>query len=101
MLKIVMEDMPAGEIAAMYCEGEDAIILVSRNGPDDERCAAINKLLGRLAVQPPPVTALRLIHGGAVKVTGSGSVAALGGFLTHLSEQVTSPAGQGLQTLVV
>lgn len=54
MLKIVMEDMPAGEVAAMYEEDGDAIILVARHLPDDQRCDAVNRLLARLTVRVSP-----------------------------------------------
>lgn len=55
VLKIVMEDLPKGEVAAMYQEGEDAIILVSRTEPDDARCRAVNDLLASVrAVDPTP-----------------------------------------------
>lgn len=65
MLKIVMEDLKAGEVAAMYQEGEDAVIMVSRNYPDDERCRAVNDLLASVRAQYPvevrPGTLLSLI----------------------------------------
>lgn len=53
MLKIVMEDLVVGEVAAMYQEGEDAVILVSRALPDDIRCAAVNDLLASIKAQHP------------------------------------------------
>lgn len=53
MLKIVMEELPKGEVAAMYQEGEDAVILVSRAYPDDVRCTAVNDLLASVRAQHP------------------------------------------------
>lgn len=53
MLKIVMEELPKGEVAAMYQEGEDAIILVSRSLPDDARCQAVNDLLASVRAHEP------------------------------------------------
>jgi hypothetical protein len=54
MLKMVMEDMPADEVAVLYQEGNDAVILISRDLTDDQRCAAVNKLLNRLNVRVSP-----------------------------------------------
>lgn len=53
MLKIVMEDLPKGEVAAMYQEGDDAIVMVSRDYPDDVRCNAVNDLLATLRAKSP------------------------------------------------
>lgn len=53
MLKIVMEELDAGEVAAMYQEGEHAIIMVSRALPDDVRCGAVNDLLSQIKAQHP------------------------------------------------
>lgn len=53
MLKIIMEDMPKGEVAALYQEGEDAVIMVSRDYPDDVRCNAVNDLLASIRAQHP------------------------------------------------
>lgn len=90
MLKIVMEDMEHGEVAALYQDGEDAVILVSRGLCDDVRCEAVNRLLATIRAVPRPT------------VRAVASVAALVPLLlTHLSEQIASPAGQGLQALVV
>ena len=50
-----MEDLPAGEVAALYQEGEDAVILVSRALPDDLRCGAVNELLSTVRAKPPVV----------------------------------------------
>lgn len=65
MLKIVMEDMPAGEIAAMFQSGQDAVVMVSRGLPDDVRCKAVNDLLAQIVAQephrPPSVGLIRLI----------------------------------------
>lgn len=47
-LKIVMEDMAPHEVAMMYQQGEDAIIMISRHLSDDVRCQAVNDLLGRV-----------------------------------------------------
>lgn len=49
-----MEDMEAGEVAAMYEEDGNAVILVARHLPDDQRCAAVNSLLTRLSVRVSP-----------------------------------------------
>lgn len=54
MLKIVMEDMEHGEIAALFEEGNDAIVFVSRHLDDDTRCDAVNRLLARLSVRLSP-----------------------------------------------
>ena len=54
MLKIVMEDMPGNEVAALYEEGNDAVVLVSRHLDDDTRCQAINELLARVSVRVSP-----------------------------------------------
>jgi hypothetical protein len=51
---MVMEDMPADEVAVLYQEGNDAVILISRELTDDQRCAAVNKLLNRLNVRVSP-----------------------------------------------
>lgn len=62
MLKIVMEDMQHGEVAAMYQHGEDAVILVSRALPDDVRCQAVNDLLAGVQAQAPlPFKLSRLV----------------------------------------
>lgn len=61
-LKIVMEDMPTGEVAAMYQWGEDAVIMVARHLPDDVRCAAVNDLLAHIkARQIQPAALQRLL----------------------------------------
>lgn len=54
VLKIVMEDMPAGEVAAMYQDGGDAVVMVSRALPDDVRCRAVNDLLATVEASEPP-----------------------------------------------
>lgn len=54
VLKIVMEDMGLDEVAAMYEEDGDAIILVARHLSDDQRCEAVNRLLSRLSVRVRP-----------------------------------------------
>lgn len=90
MLKIVMEDMDHGEVAALYQDGEDAVILVSRDLCDDVRCDAVNRLLATVRAMPRPA------------VSAVASVAALVPLLlAHLGEQVASPAGQGLQAFLV
>lgn len=61
VLKIVMEDMEAGEVAAMYEEGGSAIILVARHLPDDQRCAAVNELLSHVDVRLSPYRFPRLL----------------------------------------
>jgi ribosomal protein L34E len=53
VLKIVMEELATGEIAAMYQEGEDAVIMVSRSHPDDVRCKAVNDLLASVRAHRP------------------------------------------------
>ena len=81
MLKIIMEDMEAGEVAAMYEEDGDAIILVARGLPDDQRCAAVNRLLARLTVRVSPWAFPRpVLHAAPPKGTepaAQGSPAAL------------------------
>ena len=91
MLKIVMEDMQDGEVAAMYREGEDALILVARHLPDDVRCEAVNRLLATVAAAPL----------GRLRPLRIASAVAVLTLLAHLGEQVASPAGQGLQSLFV
>ena len=91
MLKIVMEDMEPGEIAAMFHDGEDAIILITtdRTLSDETRCAAVNRLLARIDAQPG-----RPARPGTVtQLTSVRSVTGVGVFLPHLSEQVTCAAG--------
>ena len=61
MLKIVMEDLEPGEVAAMYEENGDAIIFVARDLPDDQRCQAVNRLLARLNVRVNPYRFPRLV----------------------------------------
>jgi len=85
-----MEDMEPGEVAAMYEDDGDAVILVARDLPDDARCAAVNRLLaGVRTAQRPPVRWLASV----------GSVAAL--LLTHFGQQIPGSALQGLQALLV
>lgn len=62
MLKIVMEDMKPGEVAAMYQEGDDSLILVSRDLTDDVRASAVNELLMRIKTAPDPALRLRRLH---------------------------------------
>lgn len=87
-----MEDMEPGEVAAMYHEGENALIMVTsdRSIPDVDRCAAVNRLLSRVKAQPGaptlPTTTPRL-------TVIPGSVPAVGVFFPHLGQQVTSAAG--------
>lgn len=84
MLKIVMEDMADGEIAAMYQEGNDAVILVSRSLDDDTRARAVNRLLRRLtSPAPAPIRLVRSV----------GSVAVLL-LLAHLGQKMTRTTGQ-------
>jgi hypothetical protein len=89
VLRIVMEELEPGEVAAMYQEGEDALIMVTldRSVPDVERCAAVNRFLGQLKLQPSPAArpGLRLVGRSAVVVDG--------GLLPHLSEQVACATG--------
>lgn len=77
-----MEDMPVGEIAAMYQEGNDAVILVSRSLDDDTRARAVNRLLRRLT-SPAPIRLVRSV----------GSVAVLL-LLAHLGQKMTSATSQ-------
>jgi hypothetical protein len=80
MLKMVMEDMPADEVALLYQEGNDAVVLIARHLSDDERCAAVNKLLGRLNVRVTPArfpVPLAAPQEGTAHACG-GSPAALG-----------------------
>jgi hypothetical protein len=65
VLTIVMEDvLEDGELAVMYQEGDDAIILISRHGCDDDRCAAVNRLIA-LYLSPPAVAQpVRLVAAG-------------------------------------
>ena len=90
MLKIVMEDMDHGEVAAMYQEGEDAVILVARHLCDDVRADTLNRLLATVRVVPAPVVRA---------VSSVAGVAAL--LLAHLGQEVASPTGQSLQSLIV
>ena len=85
-----MEDMDNGEVAAMYQDGEDAVILVSRRLSDDVRCDAVNRLLATIRAMPAPVVRA---------VSSVAGIAAL--LLAHLSEQVSGPAGQSLQALII
>ena len=60
-LRIHMEDMAPHEVAVMYQHGQDAIIMVARDLPDDVRCAAVNDLLGTIQakeVKPTPLARL-------------------------------------------
>ena len=91
MLKIVMEDMQDGEVAAMFRQGEDALILVARDLPDDVRCDAVNRLLATVKAEPP----------GRLRPLRIASAVAALSLLAHLGEQIASPAGQGLQSLLV
>ena len=90
-MKIVMEDMQDGEIAAMFRNGSDAVILVARDLPDDVRCAAVNRLLSKVEANPPAGLRPRRIASAVAVLT----------LLAHLGEQMASPAGQGLQSLLV
>ena len=90
MLKIVMDDMDHGEVAALFQDGEDAVVMVSRHLSDDVRCDAVNRLLATIRAVPAPV------------VRAVSSVAGLAALLlAHLGQEVASPAGQSLQSLVV
>jgi hypothetical protein len=49
VLKFVSEPMREGENAALYTQGEDAIIIMNANQTDPQiRCDAVNRLLARL-----------------------------------------------------
>lgn len=86
-----MEDMPVGEIAAMYQEGEDAVIMISRELDDDTRCDAVNRLLGKIAAKPhSPVRLVRSVSSVAVLL-----------FFAHLCQQMAGATSQGLQPLWV
>ena len=79
MIKFVSEDMQDGEVAALYEEGEDTIVLVNQQVTDPvARCEAVNKLMDR---------ALALVSFGLLLL------------LLHLSEQGTSTASQYVQSL--
>ena len=89
-----MEEMEAGEVAAMYQDGEDAVIMVTldRSIPDAERCEAVNRLLAQIRLEKQPRQPwLRVVAGSAVAAF----------FLAHLGQQVTGATGQGLQSLLV
>jgi hypothetical protein len=88
VLKIVMDDMQEGEVAAIYQDGEDAVILVATGLPDDQRCEAVNRLLAKLCIKAEP--AVRLVTGSAV----AGSAVASLLLFTHLLQQVASPSSQ-------
>lgn len=45
MIRFISEDMNDGEIAAMYEDGADAVIMVNERLPDAGRSEAVNKLL--------------------------------------------------------
>ena len=48
MLKVVSEDMHEGEIAALYQQGENAVILINTHVTDPEiRADAVTRLLER------------------------------------------------------
>ena len=65
MLTIAMEDgLEDGELAVMYQEGDDAIILISRHGCDDDRCAAVNRLIALHLSPPAIVRPARLVAAG-------------------------------------
>ena len=84
MLRIVVDDhMTDNEVAAIYQEGEDAVILVRRGLPDDQRVCAMNALLARLKVKAEPIVTL---------VAGSAVASLL--LVAHLLQQVASPPGQ-------
>jgi len=61
VLKIIMEDMEPGEVAAMYEEDGDAVILIARHLSDDQRCEAVNNLLARVDVRLSPYRFPRLV----------------------------------------
>jgi hypothetical protein len=52
MLRIIMDDLEPGEVAAFYEEPGAAVILVNRHLPDDERCDAVNAILARRERNP-------------------------------------------------
>ena len=54
MLKMIMEDMEPDEVAVMYVENGDAIVLIARHLSDDQRCEAVNRLLSRITVRVSP-----------------------------------------------
>jgi hypothetical protein len=83
MLRFISEPMEADEVACLYEEGSDAIVMVnSRVEGDAIKCEAVTRLVGDYRA-----------------LARSASVAAfLGlGFLLHLSEQASSPASQYVQ----
>lgn len=46
MLRFVSEDMQDGEVAAVYAQGSDVLVMLNRNEPDPQvRCDAVNRLL--------------------------------------------------------
>lgn len=100
MLNIVMEDMEAGEVAVMWQEGENALIMVTsdRSIPDTERCAAVNRLMQHLKLQPG--TRAATVAAPTLRVVSS-SAAAVCLFLPHLSQQMAGPPGKCLQALFV
>lgn len=53
MFKVVLEDLPNGEIAAIYQEGEDVLIMVSRTHSDEVRCDALNQLYAQITPPGP------------------------------------------------
>ena len=49
MFKFVSEPMREGEIAALYMQGGDVVVLMNSNCTDPQvRCDAVNRLLARL-----------------------------------------------------
>lgn len=75
MLKFISETMGKGEIAALYQEGPDAVIIINDRVRDpDTRTNAINRLLARAT--------LPLAAGGLP-------------LLLHLAQESSSTAGQG------
>ena len=53
MFRVVMEDLPGDAVAAIYQEGDDVLILCSRNHTDDERCEALNLLYAQISPPAP------------------------------------------------
>lgn len=51
MLRFVNEPLGDGEVAVLYSQGGDTLILLNPRADPQERCDAVNRLLARLAAR--------------------------------------------------
>lgn len=81
-----MGDMDPGEVAAMYEDGGDAVILVARGLSDDQRCEAVNRLLARVKTSHSPMRWLASV--GVVLALALSGLAQLSEDVTHTALQL-------------